>query len=73
MILRRPYAFLIKYFRLIHLVLFGLFGYVTYKANNILSFFKDYISNNGNFVIDSSEYISYFIFVSRGWLSTLCK
>lgn len=64
MILRRPYAFLIKYFRVIHLVLFGLFAYITYKANNILSFFKDYIDNNGNIDIVSSEYISYFIFIS---------
>lgn len=64
MILRRPYAFLIKYFRLIHLILFGLFAYITYKANTMLSFFKDYISNNGNLVFDSGEYISYFIFVA---------
>ena len=64
MILRRPYAFLIKHFRLIHLILFVLFGYITYKANNMLSFFKEYISNNGNFVFSASEYISYFIFVA---------
>lgn len=63
MILRRPYAFLIKYFRLIHLILFVIFAYITYKANNILSFFKDYINNNGNIDIVSSEYISYFIFM----------
>lgn len=64
MILRRPYAFLIKYFRIIHLILFGLYAYITYKANNILSFFKDYINNNGNIDIVSSEYLGYFIFVS---------
>ena len=64
MILRRPYAFLIKHFRLIHLILLGLLGYITYKASTMLSFFKDYISNNGNLVINSSEYISYFIFVA---------
>lgn len=64
MILRRPYAFLIKHFRLIHLILFVLFGYITFKANNMLSFFKEYISNNGNLVFNSGEYISYFIFVS---------
>lgn len=64
MILRRPYAFLIKHFRLIHLILFVLLGYITYKANNILSFFKEYISNNGNVIFSASEYISYFIFVA---------
>lgn len=64
MILRRPYAFLIKYFRIIHLILFGLFVYITYKANNILYFFKDYINHNGNIDVISSDYISYFVFVS---------
>jgi len=64
MILRRPYAFLIKHFRIIHLVLFVLFGYMAYMANNILSFFKEYIKYNGNIDVIASEYISYFIFVS---------
>lgn len=64
MILRRPYAFLIKYFRVIHLILFVLFGYITYMANNILSFFKEYIEYSGNIDVISSEYISYFMFVS---------
>lgn len=64
MILRRPYAFLIKYFRIIHLILFIFFSYITYKANNILTFFKEYIIYNGNIEVVSSEYISYFIFVS---------
>jgi len=64
MILRRPYAFLIKHFRIIHLVLFVLFGYMAYMANNILSFFKEYFKYNGNIDVIASEYISYFIFVS---------
>ena len=64
MILRRPYAFLIKHFRLIHLVLFVLFGYITYKANNILSFFKEYIEYNGSVDVVVNEYISYIIFIA---------
>lgn len=64
MILRRPYAFLIKHFRLIHLILFMLFAYITYKANGMLSFFKEYISYNGNIEVIAAEYISYFIFIS---------
>ena len=64
MILRRPYAFLIKHFRLIHLILFMLFAYITYKANGMLSFFKEYISYNGNIEVIAAEYISYLIFVS---------
>lgn len=64
MILRRPYAFLIKNFRLIHIILFILFGYISYKANSVLSFFKNYIKNNGNVVIDVSEYNSSLIFIT---------
>ena len=64
MILRRPYAFLIKNFRIIHLILFMLFAFIMYKANNILTFFKDYISNNGNIEVISSEFISYYVLLS---------
>ncbi len=46
MILRRPYAFLIKHFKIIHIIMFLLLGYTTYRANNIVSFFKDYIGNS---------------------------
>lgn len=63
MILRRPYAFLIKHFRLIHLVMFGMLLYVIIKARNILNFFKDYIVYNGNINIISSNFINYYIFV----------
>ena len=64
MILRRPYAILIKSFRLIHLILFALLAYITYRANSILSFFKDYISTSGNIEVISSNYISTFLFIS---------
>lgn len=46
MILRRPYAFLIKYFKIIHIIMFLLLGYTTYRASNIVSFFKDYIQDS---------------------------
>ena len=64
MILRRPYAFLIKHFRLIHLVMLGMLLYVILKSRSILNFFKDYITYNGNMEVIASDYISYFIFVS---------
>lgn len=64
MILRRPYAILIKSFRLIHLIMFLLLAYVTYKANNILNFFKDYIAANGNIEVIAANYINALIFVS---------
>ena len=37
---------------------------ITNVANNMLTFFKDYISYNGNIEVISSEFISYFICVS---------
>jgi hypothetical protein len=43
-ILRKPYAFLIKRFRLIHFVLSILSGYLIHKTNNLLTFLNDYIA-----------------------------
>ena len=64
MILRKPYAFLIKHFRLIHLFMFVLMAYMTYKANNMLSFFKDYIEANGIIGVAESSYFSILIFIA---------
>lgn len=64
MILKRPYAFLIKHFRLIHLIIFGLLVYLTYSLNNILSFFKEYIRLNGNIEVIASNYVNSYIFIS---------
>lgn len=47
MILRKPYAFLIKNFRLIHFVFTILVGFLFFKGNDILNFLVDYINNNG--------------------------
>ena len=43
MILRKPYAFLIKNFRLFHVVLTLLLAYSIYRTNLILSFFNEYL------------------------------
>ncbi len=64
MILRRPYAFLIKHFRFIHLIIFSFLVYITIKAKNINAFFKEYIRVNGNIEVISSNYITPLIFVS---------
>lgn len=62
MILRRPYAFLIKHFKLIHLFLFLSFGILTYQASTILNFFKDYIK--GNIVeIIATNYIKSYVYI----------
>ena len=71
MILRRPYAFLIKYFRFIHLILCSLSIYLTVKASNIVSFFKDYISFNGNMEVIASNFFGSYIYFLFGGIIIL--
>ena len=49
MIFKKPYAFLIKYFKLINLIISLLVMYITYRTYNIISFF-------------SSRYLQYGLF-----------
>lgn len=51
MILRKPYAFFIKHFKLIHIILTILIAYLIYRTGLSLSFFNEYLSANKN-VID---------------------
>lgn len=46
MILKKPYAFLIKYFKLIHILILGLLVYLNSYYKNIYTFYKDYTSSN---------------------------
>lgn len=48
MILKKPYAFLIKHFKLIHLILTGLYIYLLIKVNSLLNYFNGYISGTEN-------------------------
>lgn len=64
MILRKPYAFLIKNFRLIHVVLVLLSIYILNKSGDIYYFFTEYISNGYNAIITenfSSNFINGFL------------
>lgn len=45
MILKKPYAFLIKNFRIIHLILTFLIGYLLVKTYSIHNFFSRYVSS----------------------------
>lgn len=47
MVLRKPYAFLIKNFRLIHIILSVMLIYLLTKTVSIYNFFTDYIANVG--------------------------
>ena len=46
MVLRKPLAFLIKHFKLIHFFLVVICIFLIYKTSNILVFFNEYISSN---------------------------
>lgn len=65
MILRKPYAFLIKHFRLIHIIMTLCVGFVLYKTWSIYSFFSDYISNGQKIAVTENvtSYVSDFLFV----------
>lgn len=66
MILKKPYAFLIKHFRIIHLILTSLIGYVLYRSFKIYGFFSRYVENVYATIGDAtpSNYITIFIFLT---------
>lgn len=66
MILKKPFAFLIKYFKLINFILCILAIYIAYRSYNIISFFNEYILNNytGNYYEGfANSYISPFMYL----------
>ena len=46
MILKKPYAFLIKNFRRIHILLMILTGFIIFETRQVVVFFREYIANN---------------------------
>lgn len=68
MILRKPYAFFIKHFKLIHIILTILLSYIFYKSMNVLTFFNDYISANQMTIIAGGEAYLFnsLVFISIG-------
>lgn len=50
MLLKKPYAMLIKYFKLLHVILAFLSVYSIYKINSLLMFFNDYLSTQESIV-----------------------
>lgn len=66
MILRKPYALLIKNFKKIHIILCLLIAYIAFKSSAILTFFNDYIkegSYNSGSISLPSIYINLYIFL----------
>ncbi len=53
MILRKPYALLIKHFKLIHALLTLVIAFLVYRSNIILSFLNEYIRSNQTTATDN--------------------
>lgn len=71
MIIKKPYAFMIKHFRLIHLLLLIPMIYLLLQTRGIINFFNEYVSNNYNLtssvdVLSSlaSNYINIFMYLA---------
>ena len=66
MILRKPYAFLIKHFRMIHFIILGLMGFTFYKSFRVLTFINS--RTRGKEYIDysqiSNSYVNTFLILS---------
>ena len=62
MVFRKPYAFLIKHFRLIHLVITAILVYIVSVSNKIYSFISSCIDDQVN-RYNALEYIDYNIYM----------
>ncbi len=62
MVLRNPYAFLIKYFRLIHLFITAIFSYILIKNNEIYKYLREVIKDSVN-RYNAASYIDYKIYI----------
>lgn len=63
MILRKPYAFLVKHFRLIHVVLLLLMAYVAYSLYNVFDFYNGYIAmslTTNDYAYIASHFLGFF-------------
>ena len=74
MIVRKPYAFLIKNFRKIHIFLLILCGYIYYVNMSVRSFVSDFISlgTYDSYLEPISKYINFFTFISLILIAVSC-
>lgn len=65
MILRKPYAILIKFFKLIHIIMFILFIFIAYKLSVIYHFFREFVVSYTFVKIENmaSSYINLSLFL----------
>ena len=65
MIIRKPYAFLMKYFRKIHILLLMLSIFIFYKTNTFYSFVKQYMKTGvyNPYIESVKNYASDFLYL----------
>ena len=66
MILKKPYGLLIKYFRVIHIILTLITVFVAVNSHTVLQFFRDFIKNGYTVTVFDNmakEYISGFLYI----------
>lgn len=63
MILKKPYGFLIKHFKIIHLILTVLYIYLAFKVNSILNYYNHFISGTAS-KLEAISYISQFYVIA---------
>lgn len=75
MILRRPYAFLIKHFKVIHTFLMLCAIFLIYKTYGLVSFFSSYIRHNGVVEIEnaSSMYVTPSMYIISIFIVVFCS
>ena len=68
MILRKPYAFFIKYFKIFHLIISFIIGYLIFNTNKLINFFSTYLKEAASIVGQSivSEYFSSYVYIALG-------
>lgn len=74
MILRKPYAFLIKYFQRINLILLVLVGFIFYKTFKLHQFTRNYVNTTVyNNVVDSiSKYTNIYTYLAFFAVIAIC-
>ena len=65
MILRKPYAFFIKMFKPIHIIIALSIAYLIYLSSKILSFLNDYIYSSSNVIGEdiTGRFVNNFVFI----------
>lgn len=73
MILRKPYAFLIKKFKLIHIIMTIMMMYLAYKTNIAVGYFNEYINSNTLLREPASNYFNTLMFIIIVFIITLAS